>query len=143
MYVTRQEAYVDLSEIGADGLYWSYVEHSLHTPWFYITLSRHSDGGVTRTMLETMDPYILAKVICSPAPGLSVSGVMLVTPAYVNGTETWQMEKLLEYTQCHFEEHGSFELFRVPGKHYYTPQVVFNTKQTKLKECVFYRSSEI
>lgn len=143
MYVTRQDAYIDLSGFGADGLHWSYVEHSLHVPWFYITLSRHSDGCTMRTMLQTMDPYVLATVICSPSHDLSVSDVMLVTPPYINGTESWQMEKLLEYTQCHTKEHGSFELFLVPGKDYYAPQVILSTKDLKLEQCIFYKTSEL
>ncbi len=143
MYVTRQEAYVDLSELGADGLHWSYVEHSLHAPWFYITLSRHSDGCVMRTMLQTMDPYVLATVICSSSYDLCVSDVMLVTPPFINGTESWQMEKLLEYTQCHTQEHGSFEFFLVPGKDYYVPQVILSTEKLKQEKCIFYKVCEV
>lgn len=141
MYVTRQEAYIDLSEFGADGLHWSYVEHSLQAPWFYITVSRYTDRCTMRTMLQTMDPYVLAAVICNPSDDLSVSDVMLVTPPYINGTESWQMEKLLEYTQCHTEEHGSFEFFLVPGKHYYVPQFNLSTKNLTLEQCIFYKSS--
>lgn len=139
MYVTRQEAYIDLSELGADGLHWCYVEHSLHVPWFYITLSRDIDGYTMRTMLQTMDPSVLATVICSSSHELSVSDVMLVTPPYVNGTGSWQMEKLLEYTQCHAEEVGSFEFFLVPGKQYYAPQVNLAKKKLKLEQCTFYK----
>ncbi len=53
------------------------------------------------------------------------------------------MEKLLEYTQCHSEEHGSFEFFLVPGKHYYAPQVILCTKNLKLEQCIFYKSCEL
>lgn len=143
MYVTRQEAYIDLSEFDADGLHWSYVEHSLHAPWFYITLSRHSDGCTKRSMLQTMDPHILATVICRPTHDSSVSNVMLVTPPYINGTASWQMEELLEYTQCHTKEHGSFESFVVPGKHYYVPQVILSTNNLMPEQCIFYKSSEL
>lgn len=140
MYVTRHEAYVDLSGLGADGLHWSYVEHSLHEPWFYIALIRRSDGEAYRTMLQTMDPFVLATAICNSSRDFSVTDVMLVTPPYINGTESWLMEKLLEFSQCHNEKHGSLDLYLVPGKCYYTPKFAADLKNLKLERCIYYNA---
>ena len=140
MYMTRQEAYVDLSPLGAEGLHWRYVEHSMHAPWFYITLTRHSDGYISRTMLQTMDPAVLATVICSASNELSVTDVMIVTPPYVNGTPSWQMEKLWEFSQCHSEEHGSLDSYLVTGKRYYTPELASDIEYLKLEKCIYYNA---
>ena len=140
MYTTPQEAYVDLSALGAESLHWRYVEHSMHVPWFYITLTRHIDGYTSRTMLQTMDPSVLATVICSASNELSVTDVMIVTPPYVNGTPSWQMEKLWEFSQCHSVEHGSLDSYLVTGKRYYTPELGSDTEHLKLERCIYYNA---
>lgn len=143
MYMTRQEAYVDLSPLGAEGLHWRYVEHSMHAPWFYITLTRHSDGYTSRTMLQTMDPTVLATVICSASNELCVTDVMIVTPPYVNGTPSWQMEKLWEFSQCHSEEHGSLDSYLVTGKRYYIPELASEIEYLKMEKCIYYNALDI
>ncbi|ALE00537.1 hypothetical protein PSYRMG_13380 [Pseudomonas syringae UMAF0158] len=140
MYVTRQEAYVDLSAFGTEGLHWRYVEHTMQAPWFYITLTRHSAGYPFKTMLQTMDPAVLATVICSSPNDLSVTDVMIVTPPYVNGTNSWLMEKLLEFSQCHNEENGSMDLYIVTGKCYYIPEPASDTDGLKLERCIYYNA---
>jgi hypothetical protein len=141
MFTTRQEAYIELSGLNAEGLHWRYVEHSLHSPWFYITLTRYSEGASFQTMLQTMDPNVLATVICSSSHDLSVKDVMLVTPPFINGTECWLMENLLEFSQCHNEKYGSFDYFLVAGGHYYTPQPASDPTKLKLETCIFYQKS--
>lgn len=143
MYTTRQEAYVDLSALGAEGLHWRYVEHSMQAPWFYITLTRHIDGCTSRTMLQTMDPDVLATVICSASNELSVNDVMIVTPPYVNGTPSWQMEKLWEFSQCHSAEHGSLDSYLVTGKRYYTPELASDIELLRMEKCIYYNALDI
>ena len=143
MYMTRQEAYVDLSALGAEGLHWRFVEHGTYAAWFYIAITRSNAGDTSRTMLQTMDPSVLATLICSTSNNFSVTDVTLVTPPYINGTATWLMEKLLEFSQCHNEEHGSVDLYLVPGKHYYTPNIPSNLENIRLEKCIYYNASDL
>lgn len=140
MYTTRQEAYVDLSSLGAEGLHWSYVEHSMNVPWFYIALDRYTAGDRYRTMLQTMDPSVLATVMCSSSCEFSVVDVMLVSPPYINGTESWLMEKLLEFSRCHSKINGSVDLYLVPGKCYHTSEFALDLEDEKLEKCIYYNA---
>lgn len=142
MYMTRQEAYIDLSGLSSEGLHWRYVEHSRHSALFYITLTRYSEGASFQTMLQTMDPHVLATLICSSSHNLAVNDVMLVTPPFINGTESWLMENLLEFSQCHNAKHGSFDYFLVPRGHYYTPQPVSDPTMLIFEKCIFYKKIE-
>ncbi len=141
MYVTRREAYVDLSAIGAEGLHWTYVEQRIYAPWFYIELAGHNHEGSSRTMIQTMDPSVLATLTCSPSGDFSVVDVMLATPPHMNGTESWLMEKLLEFSQCHNEKYGSWDLYLVPGRSYCTPEMASGLKNFMQEKCIYYNSA--
>lgn len=119
MYQTQKAAYVDFSALGSDSLHWRYVEHTLNAPWFYIPLTRNIGTEQFKTMLQTMDPAVLTAVVGSSLENIEIGDVMLVTPSFMNGTETWQMEKLIEFAQCHSKIFGSFDVFRVAGDRVY------------------------
>ena len=87
-----------------------------------------------------MDPAVLASVICSASDELSVTDVMIVTPPYVNGTASWQMEKLLEFSQCHSEEHGSLDSYLVTGKRYNTSGLASDIETLQLEKCIYYNA---
>ena len=120
MFLTHRAAFIDSQGLEDGIFHWSCVEHSLNLPWFYISLTKTTAQGALMTMLQTMDPSILAVCTTKHPDDVSVREVMLVSPSHLNGTGTWRMEKLMDYARYHSETVGSFDVFKVEGGRIYS-----------------------
>lgn len=76
---------------GAPTKVWSYVAHGLVVPWFHVDVT---DGVGGRIVFATyLDQWL---PLLQPARETVVSSVRLVSPFWLNGTDDWMMEPLVE-----------------------------------------------
>lgn len=75
---------------------WSYIEHGLHRPWFYVTVAEQHEGVTLRNMLMLPSEEVLESLVKQQREELYVESVLLVSPAYINKSERWLMEPLIE-----------------------------------------------
>lgn len=97
MFRTYRHAEIPVATRLEPGLQlWSYVEQILHLPWFYVTLARRQDDVTLRDMLMIADVSTLESLHLDRTPGKTLETILLVSPAYMNGSNSWLMEPLLE-----------------------------------------------
>ncbi len=75
---------------------WSYIEHGLHRPWFYVTVAEQHDGITLRNMLMLPDEQILESLIEQQNENLHIESIQLVSPTHINKSNKWLMETLIE-----------------------------------------------
>lgn len=75
---------------------WRVVEHSLHVPWFYTTLSERHLDEECRTMVLLHDLESLSAMIGGQTESRRIVDIYLVSPGYVNQQERWLMEPVAE-----------------------------------------------
>lgn len=75
---------------------WSYIEHGLHRPWFYVTVIEHHEDTTLRNMLMLPDEQVLESLTEQQSENSYIERIMLVSPAYMNKTSRWSMEELIE-----------------------------------------------
>lgn len=94
MFLTYQQAKIDqFGLFGLDPSAWSYVEHTIHRPWFYVATTEAAEDFEAHPMLLLTNEDLLASLLES-RENLRVTSVMLVTPAHVNELGRWAMEPL-------------------------------------------------
>lgn len=119
MFRTSQRA-----EIPIGGLYgdefrlWTFVEHGLHTPWFYVTVAEYQSGQALYTMFLVQEVCALEALLASQNAALKVTEVQLVSPRHMNKNDRWLMEPLLELVQISCQGAHSFEYCVEGGKWY-------------------------
>lgn len=95
MFLTYQHAKVDqFGLFGDDPTAWSYVEHNIHRPWFYVATADHSDDFAVHPMLMLSNDQLLRSLMEDQEDGLRMESVLLVTPDHVNQSGRWMMEPL-------------------------------------------------
>lgn len=75
---------------------WSYIEHGLHRPWFYVTVTEQHEGVTLRNMLMLPNEHVLESLIEQESERIHIESVLLVSPAYINKGKRWLMEPLIE-----------------------------------------------
>ncbi|NRH29979.1 hypothetical protein [Pseudomonas sp. MS19] len=99
MFRTYRHAEIPVATRLEPGLQlWRYVEQVLHLPWFYVTLARRQDDVTVRDMLMIADVSTLESLNLDRALDKTLETILLVSPAYMNGGDSWLMEPLLEIT---------------------------------------------
>lgn len=107
--------------LGEDVQLWSYIEHGLHVPWFYVRLVHHEDGLQMSRMLMLSNVETLQSVLTEKTSKAWVEDVQLVSPSYVNKSDRWLMEPLLELTEVgNGPGKAKSYIFRVLGDRLYT-----------------------
>ncbi|WEK28483.1 MAG: hypothetical protein P0Y58_16375 [Candidatus Pseudomonas phytovorans] len=98
MFITHKQAELALGELLGDGSTqcWQYVEQTTHCPWFYVKVAFQQDNEAFTSMLMLPSISSLEQVISEQTAGLRLLDVQLVSPGYLNGSDGWMMEKLLE-----------------------------------------------
>lgn len=97
MFRTYRHAEIPVATRLEPGLQlWPYVEQILHLPWFYVTLAKRQDEVTVRDMLMIADVSTLESLHLDRAPDKTLETILLVSPAYMNGSDSWLMEPLLE-----------------------------------------------
>lgn len=101
MFRTNKHSEILISDslTGGDSQLWSYVEHGLHLPWFYVTLTERQDEFTLRKMLIISDASTLETLLGEQNGDMGVESVQLVSPRYMNKNSRWMMEPLLELSQ--------------------------------------------
>ena len=80
--------------------YWTTVELALHDSWFIVTFrqdwSPDSDGSINigRTLMLSDLSRIEPLIELRDGGHLELESVQMVSPAHVNGTQDWNMERL-------------------------------------------------
>ncbi|MCY1382377.1 hypothetical protein D9M69_703950 [compost metagenome] len=73
---------------------WSFVEHNIHRPWFYVATTEPSEDFAFHPMLMLSNERLLQSLLTDQEHGLQMEGVLLVTPDHVNQSGRWLMEPL-------------------------------------------------
>lgn len=73
---------------------WAYISQTANNEWFYVTYETFAEEVVYRQqMMIPMAPYVLA-LATRDAPEAFVQSVKLVSPPWLNGSDTWLMEEI-------------------------------------------------
>jgi hypothetical protein len=136
------------AEIPASALYgdefrlWAFVEHSLHTPWFYVTVSSCQSGQAFHTMFLVREVRALEALLASQNAGMKVAEVQLVSPSHINKNDRWLMEPLLELVQIDCQGAHSYE-YRVEGGRWYADQMEAASSDTQgCRRIIFQRMQQ-
>ncbi|WP_418643162.1 hypothetical protein [Stutzerimonas kunmingensis] len=101
--------------------FWSFVELEVAWPWFYLQLAEDKGTELFRSMLMVPTASYLEDVISAQAEQAWIERAFLVTPDYVNGSDRWMMEPLLEVASIRdLNGREQAQQFRVEGGHLYT-----------------------
>lgn len=100
MFRTHKHAEIPISALFGDEVrLWSYVEHGLHQPWFYVTLTERHEELALRNMLMVSDVSTLESLVSEQHRDMKIDAIQLVSPCYMNESCRWMMEPLLELSQ--------------------------------------------
>ncbi|MGA3825636.1 hypothetical protein [Pseudomonas chlororaphis] len=96
MFLTYQHAKIDqFGLFGDDPTAWSYVEHNIHRPWFYVAATgEQGDEFAPNPMLMLTNDQLLRSLMEDQENGVRMESVLLVTPDHVNQSGRWMMEPL-------------------------------------------------
>lgn len=92
MFKTYQSAEVFNPFAEANEKYWSYAEMGLHLPWFYVQYSRNFDDESCHSMFIFSRIEQLQEL--AENPSVKIIEVNVVTPGYINKSDSWQMGRL-------------------------------------------------
>jgi hypothetical protein len=123
MFITHKPAEIFLGAyLGDDSTqYWQYVEQTTHCPWFYVTVGRQQ--GIEALASVVMLPSIsaLEQLLNEQGPDIWLLDVQLVSPAYLNGSDGWKMERLLEVRETVNDMSAeACYVYSLEGGHVYT-----------------------
>lgn len=95
MFLTYQHAKIhNLGLFGEEPTAWTYVEHNIHRPWFYVAMTEAADGFDLHPMLMLSNERFLQSLMSDQKQGMRMESVLLVTPDHVNHSGRWMMEPL-------------------------------------------------
>ncbi|EIU5250136.1 TPA: hypothetical protein NH808_000102 [Pseudomonas aeruginosa] len=119
MFRTSQRAEIPTSALYGDEFrLWTFVEHSLHTPWFYVTVADCQPGQAFHTMFLVQEVHALEALLASQNAVMKVTEVQLVSPSHMNKNDRWLMEPLLELVQIDCQGAHRYEYCVEGGKWY-------------------------
>lgn len=75
---------------------WSFVEQDGFTPWFYVQIGRQKRSVKETYMLMLGSTAELGQLIEEQSERMWLEQAYLVSPPFINNTESWLMETLLE-----------------------------------------------
>lgn len=119
MFLTYQEAKVEQFGLFGDGpTTWSYVEHNIHRPWFYVAISDQDEDFGRHSMLMLSNDQLLRSLVDSQRGELLLESVLLVSPDHVNRSGRWMMEPLEGIMRFESED-GVAYAYQVLGRRTY------------------------
>lgn len=75
---------------------WAYISQTQNNEWFYVTHETVDEDVVCRQQLMIpIAPYVLA-LATRDAPEAFIRSIQLVSPPWLNGSDTWLMEEVKE-----------------------------------------------
>lgn len=96
MFMTQNHAEEPLCPPTSQIQFWSQVELPGDELWFYVSAVYLREGNTRRRCYLMKDPSNLVSLIGQTGEHFRIEKVMIVTPPEINGTECWQMTRLLE-----------------------------------------------
>ncbi|MFJ4153442.1 hypothetical protein ACIPZF_01345 [Pseudomonas sp. NPDC089752] len=73
---------------------WAYISQTANNEWFYVTYETADEEMIYRQqMMIPMAPYVLA-LATRDTPEAFIQAVKLVSPPWLNGSDTWLMEEI-------------------------------------------------
>lgn len=140
MFITYKPAEIFLSAYLGDGStqYWQYVEQTTHCPWFYVRVGRQQDGEALTSMVMLPSISALEQLLSGQGAATWVLDVQLVSPAYLNGSDGWKMERLLEVRETvdDMSEEAAY-VYSLEGGHIYSEIVGSSTSDLKNPRIIF------
>lgn len=144
MFRTSQHAEIPTSALyGDDVRLWVFVEHSLHTPWFYVTVAEFQLGQELHTMFLVQEVCALEALLASQNAVLKVTEVQLVSPSHMNKHDRWLMEPLLELVQINGQGARNYE-YCVEGGKWYADQMAeaLSGDERESRRIIFQRTQQ-
>lgn len=105
------------------------------SPWYHATMIRCDEGFETRHVIFIDSLPTLIHLVAQRQDETRLESLQLVSPAWLNGHQCWEMDVLLEVAQ-NLEE-GSARLSLKDGRVLYFPDVAPITRDANFK--VIYR----
>ncbi|UQS16344.1 hypothetical protein [Pseudomonas sp. HS6] len=144
MFITHKPAEIFLGAyLGDDSTqYWQYVEQTTHCPWFYLRVGRQHGSEVLTSMVMLPSISALEQLLNEQGADIWLLDVQLVSPAYLNRSDGWKMERVLEVRETvdDISEEAAY-VYSLEGGHIYTealgscrsdlqsPRIIFSATQ--------------
>lgn len=81
---------------GAGQAQWHQVTRVLRTHWYHVTVQATQEGIAREIVLMVDSEAQLQKLLIAQSDDVGISDLQVVTPAHMNGTASWRMEKLTQ-----------------------------------------------
>ncbi|MFY1664105.1 hypothetical protein [Pseudomonas sp. Pseu.R1] len=95
MFCTHESEMAGFVGMFGDGLaHWHGVSRALKTHWYHVSVKRWQDDRFVAVEEFVNDETRLYELLSGQNDTFKVSEVQVVTPAWVNGGESWRMERL-------------------------------------------------
>ncbi|PMX03144.1 hypothetical protein C1X59_05860 [Pseudomonas sp. FW215-R2] len=123
MFITYKPAEIFLGAyLGDDSTqYWQYVEQTTHCPWFYVRVGRQQGSEALTSMVMLPCISALEQLLTEQGADIWLLDVQLISPAYLNGSDGWKMERLLELRETMDDmSAGAAYVYSLEGGHIYT-----------------------
>ncbi|RAI71904.1 hypothetical protein DOZ80_08710 [Pseudomonas fluorescens] len=122
MFITNRQAEVtgsvSMLEPGHQG--WHFVQKHQMTPWFHTTIARCEDGLEIHDVMFVDSVQTLTSILELAGIGVQVKAVHLVSPGWINGTDDWRMDMLLEVAKS--QDGTSLRYTLKDGRRFYYPE---------------------
>lgn len=118
-----------------------FVKQTVMIPWFYLEAHTRDDQEFVREMLMVSSLDALKDIIELQNESFHIQSIQYVTPGYMNGTDQWKMEQVLEASEARNQSGELITLFQVPERTY--SQMEINTEINLQKIKVFFSCSKM
>jgi hypothetical protein len=110
-----------------------FVKQTVMIPWFYLEAHIRDDQEFVREMLMVSSLDALKDIIELQNESFLIHSIQYVTPGYMNGTDQWKMEQILEASEAHNQSGELVTLFQVPERTYSQMEVITEINFQKIK----------
>lgn len=140
MFVTHKQAEIPFGSYFGDGnaQHWQYVEQTLHCPWFYVGLARQSGKETMISMLLIPSVHAFEQLLKEQGKDMWIKEVQLVAPGYLNGSDRWEMRRMLELYEVIGEQGDSCSyVYGLEGGEFFSERSQVNKKFLSSTRVVF------
>lgn len=123
MFVTYKQTEISLGIYMGDEntQHWQYVEQTLHCPWFYVKLARQYGEEIMMSMLLIPSTPAFEQLLGEQGNDIWLNDVQLVTPGHMNGSDCWEMGRLLEISEVvDGRDDSCMYVYRLEGERFYS-----------------------
>lgn len=88
-------------QAGEEGMFgighshWFKISRLLPTHWYHVDVKIRNEDRMTPLVLMAGDETAFEEILKKRGPDLELTQVQVVTPAWINKTDSWRMEKLI------------------------------------------------